>query len=60
MVCLCLPITECVTTIGGFIYIAGSDVLPELYKETKPLRSGLQLLVAAIGVGIMLLLTRIE
>jgi zinc and cadmium transporter len=47
-------------TAGGFIYIAGSDLLPELHKETKPLRSVLQLMVAAVGVGLMLLLAQLE
>jgi zinc and cadmium transporter len=47
-------------TAGGFIYIAGSDLLPELHKETRPLRSALQLLAVAVGVGLMLLLARLE
>jgi len=47
-------------TAGGFIYIAGSDLLPELQKETRPFRSALQLAAIALGVGLMLMLTLIE
>jgi zinc and cadmium transporter len=41
---------------GGFIYIAGSDLVPELHKEVNPLKSAVQLAAMAVGVGIMLLL----
>jgi len=41
---------------GGFIYIAGSDLLPELHKETHPLKSAAQLIAMVTGVGLMLLL----
>lgn len=43
-------------TAGGFIYIAGSDLLPELHKELEPFRSAVQLIAMGIGVGLMLLL----
>ncbi len=43
-------------TAGGFIYIAGSDLLPELHKESKPLQSLVQFAAMAAGVGLMLLL----
>lgn len=43
-------------TAGGFIYIAGSDLLPELQKERKPWNSGVQLLALVAGVGLMYLL----
>lgn len=43
-------------TAGGFIYIAGSDLLPELQKELEPAKSALQLLAMAGGIGLMLLL----
>ena len=43
-------------TAGGFIYIAGSDLLPELQKERKPWRSGLQLMALVSGVGLMYVL----
>lgn len=44
-------------TAGGFIYIAGSDLVPELHKERAPVRSLLQLGAIGIGVSLMLLLT---
>jgi len=47
-------------TAGGFIYIAGSDLVPELHKESKPTQSLLQILLIAFGVSMMLLLTLIE
>lgn len=47
-------------TAGGFIYIAGSDLLPELQKEQKPWKSGLQLVALVSGVGLMYLLTLFE
>lgn len=46
-------------TAGGFIYIAGSDLLPELQKERKPWKSALQLVALVSGVGLMYLLTLI-
>ena len=39
----------------GFIYIAGSDLVPELNKEVQPAKSVVQMLAIAIGVGLMLL-----
>ncbi len=50
-----LPITA-----GGFIYIAGSDLVPELRKECDPARSLLQFLALSVGVGLMLLLLLLE
>ncbi len=41
-------------TAGGFIYIAGSDLIPELHKETRPLRSAVQMLGLILGIAIML------
>lgn len=46
-----LPITA-----GGFLYIAGSDLIPELHKEVKVSRSLAQLFAMVFGVGIMILL----
>lgn len=46
-----LPITA-----GGFIYIAGSDLIPELHHDTKPVRSVLQFVSILLGFGIMVLL----
>lgn len=40
-------------TAGGFIYIAGSDLIPELKKERVVFNSFLQLLALLGGVGIM-------
>jgi zinc and cadmium transporter len=44
-------------TAGGFIYIAGCDLLPELQKEPKASRSVVQLIALMIGLGLMYLLT---
>ena len=44
-------------TAGGFIYIAGSDLVPELHKEREPIKSLFQMLAIGVGVGVMLLLT---
>jgi zinc and cadmium transporter len=44
-------------TAGGFIYIAGCDLLPELHKEVEPSRSGLQLVAMGVGIGLMYILT---
>ncbi len=45
---------------GNFIYIAGSDLIPELHKETALKKSLLQIVFFIIGVFIMYLLTYIE
>jgi len=50
-----LPITA-----GGFIYIAGSDLVPELHKESDPTKSLLQFLALSAGVGLMLLLLLLD
>ncbi|MCI0391045.1 MAG: ZIP family metal transporter [Acidobacteria bacterium] len=47
-------------TAGGFIYIAGSDLLPELHRENEPAKTMLQLLAMVTGVVLMLLLTMLE
>ncbi len=50
-----LPITA-----GGFLYVAGSDLIPELHhhgNDTKPLSAVLQFLMIILGVGLMALLT---
>ncbi|PJE67858.1 ZIP family metal transporter, partial [Candidatus Shapirobacteria bacterium CG10_big_fil_rev_8_21_14_0_10_40_9] len=41
-------------TAGGFIYIAGSDLIPELHKEVNLKKSLVQLLGLLLGIGIML------
>jgi len=42
--------------IGMFIYIAGSDLIPEMHKETNRKQSVGQLLFFMIGIGMMALL----
>ena len=46
--------------IGSFIYIAGSDLIPELHKETKPLKSFIQLLALIAGIIVMFSLLFLE
>jgi zinc and cadmium transporter len=45
---------------GGFIYIAGSDLVPELNKEVEPARSLVQMAAIGAGVGLMLMLKLLE
>jgi zinc and cadmium transporter len=45
---------------GGFIYIAGSDLIPEMHKENKTQAAILQLLIFLFGIIIMLALLAIE
>lgn len=40
---------------GGFIYIAASDLIPEMRKEVDPKKSAVILLVFLIGIGLMML-----
>lgn len=47
-------------TAGMFIYIAGSDLMPDLQKEQAPSKSLLQLLAMCVGVGLMLALLLVE
>jgi zinc and cadmium transporter len=47
-------------TAGSFLYIAGSDLIPELHKETNLKKSGFQLLGLILGIGIMMLLLLVE
>lgn len=44
-------------TAGGFIYIAGSDLIPELKKECGATKSLVQLMWLVLGIAVMLLLT---
>jgi len=44
-------------TIGGFLYIANSDLIPELHKDTKVSNSLGQLISLILGVSIMFLLS---
>lgn len=50
-----LPITA-----GGFIYVAMSDLIPELHKNKTLKHSFLQVLAIALGVASMLLLLKLE
>ncbi len=45
---------------GNFLYIAGSDLIPELHKDTRLSRALLQLLTILIGVGVMFALTFLD
>ncbi len=45
---------------GIFIYIAGSDLIPELHKEVELKESAIQLIWFLLGVGVMLLLLLFE
>ncbi len=47
-------------TIGGFIYIAGSDLIPELHKETGIKKSIIQLISLILGALVMLALLLLE
>ncbi len=46
--------------IGSFIYIAGSDLIPELHRETSPKKSLLQLAAIVLGISMMYLLLFLE
>lgn len=50
-----LPITA-----GGFLYLAGSDLLPQLHRESKPTTSLWQMILMLLGVGIMASLILLE
>ncbi len=45
---------------GGFIYIAGSDLIPEMHKEVKPLKSVAELTAFILGILVLLSLTFLE
>ena len=47
-------------TVGGFIYIATADLIPELKKENELGQSAKQLLGIALGIGAMALLLFLE
>ena len=48
-------------TAGGFLYIAGSDLIPELHQhDAKPLVSLIQLICILLGVGVMVILALME
>ncbi|MFZ2187987.1 MAG: ZIP family metal transporter [Candidatus Moraniibacteriota bacterium] len=39
---------------GGFIYIAGTDLIPELHKQNEAKKGVLQVLAFLVGIGLML------
>ena len=45
---------------GNFIYLAGTDLIPELHKDTHPGRAALQLVLIVAGLGVMYALTMVE
>ncbi len=45
---------------GNFIYIAGSDLIPELHKETGLRHVFIQLFAMTLGIFLMLLITFLE
>ena len=45
---------------GSFIYIAGSDLIPELHKEVKVSKSIIQLIVFILGIAIIFSLLLLE
>jgi zinc and cadmium transporter len=47
-------------TAGGFIYVAGSDLVPELHKENAIGKSLVQLVALSAGVGLMFLMLLVE
>jgi len=47
-------------TVGGFIYIAASDLIPELHKEIKISKSIMQILGIILGILVMVSLRFIE
>lgn len=47
-------------TIGGFIYIAGSDLIPELHKNFETKKSILQIISLIAGIAVMALLLLLE
>lgn len=45
---------------GNLLYIAGSDLIPELHKETRTRKAVIQLLAMLLGIGVMYALTLLE
>lgn len=46
-------------TAGGFIYIAASDLIPEMHKERNPAKLLLQILFFAFGIVLISVLVRL-
>ena len=47
------PLIALPLTGGSFLYIAGSNLTPELQKEYAPVRSLIQCLAMIAGIGLM-------
>ena len=47
-------------TAGAFVYIASTDLIPELHKEPEPLKSLVQVVALIAGVGTMVSLLAFE
>ena len=47
-------------TAGAFIYIASSDLIPEMKKEVDPRKAFLQIFTLLLGLGVMLSLVILE
>ncbi len=45
--------------IGGFIYIAATDLIPEIQKEKDLKKSSIQLMFMVLGIGLILLVSKI-
>lgn len=45
---------------GAFIYIASTDLIPELHKEPEPRKSLIQALALILGIAVMTALTALE
>lgn len=45
---------------GGFLYLAGSDLVPELHKENTISKSLVQFVSILLGIGLMFLMTFVE
>jgi zinc and cadmium transporter len=45
---------------GGFVYIAGTDLIPELHKNTEAKKGIVQLITFLAGIGLMLGLLMLE
>ena len=45
--------------IGGFVYIAGTDLIPEIHKEKDAKKSMLQLLMLALGIALIWLVGKV-
>lgn len=47
-------------TVGAFVYIASTDLIPELHKEPEARKSAVQLVALLAGVGVMAMLTFLD